>query len=67
MGGAARRGAPSRRTIVEIGPGADARRGGSASLPRVVASGVSAVVAYNDLMAIGLMRAALERGIPVLS
>lgn len=54
-------------TIVEIGPGMPTLDGGSASLPRVVASGVSAVVAYNDLMAIGLMRAALDRGMDVPS
>ena len=58
--------APSRgMTIVEIGPGAPTLDGGAAALPRVVASGVTAVLAYNDLMAIGLMRAAQESGLSV--
>ncbi|WP_411721509.1 substrate-binding domain-containing protein, partial [Mycetocola sp.] len=34
---------------------------------RVIAAGVTAVVAYNDLMAIGLLRAAAEQGIDVPS
>jgi LacI family transcriptional regulator len=52
-------------TIVEIGPGKPTLDGGAATLARVVASGVTAVLAYNDLMAIGLMRAAQESGIDV--
>ena len=52
-------------TIVEIGPGKPTLDGGAASLARVVASGVTAVLAYNDLMAIGLMRAAQESGLQV--
>ena len=52
-------------TIVEIGPGKPTLAGGAATLARVVASGVTAVLAYNDLMAIGLMRAAQESGIDV--
>ena len=52
-------------SIVEIGPGAPTLEGGAAALSRVIASGVTAVIAFNDLMGIGLLRAALERGIPV--
>jgi len=52
-------------TIVEIGGGAPTLDGGRNALARVVASGVSAVIAYNDLMAIGLMRAAQEGGLTV--
>ncbi|MGY4858206.1 LacI family DNA-binding transcriptional regulator [Cryobacterium sp. AP23] len=52
-------------TIVEIGPGKPTLAGGADTLARVVASGVTAVLAYNDLMAIGLMRAAQESGLEV--
>ena len=52
-------------SIVEIGPGVPTLDGGTDALSRVVASGVTAVIAYNDLMAIGLMRAAQEQGIHV--
>lgn len=52
-------------TIVEIGPNAPTLDGGSAALARVRASGVTAVMAYNDLMAIGLMRAAQQRGLAI--
>lgn len=52
-------------SIVEIGPGVPTLDGGRAALPRVSAAGVTAVVAYNDLMAIGLLRAAGEQGIDV--
>ncbi len=51
--------------IVEIGPGIPTLDGGREALARVLASGVSAVVAYNDLMAIGLLRAAQDRGLSV--
>ena len=51
--------------IVEIGPGVPTLDGGRSVLSRVIASGVSAVMAYNDLMAIGLMRAAQERGLNI--
>jgi len=58
--------APARgMTIVEIGPGAPTLDGGRDALSRVIASGVSAVMAYNDLMAIGLMRAAQEADLTV--
>ncbi len=52
-------------SIVEIGPGVPTLEGGRDSITRVLDSGVSAVIAYNDLMAIGLLRAAQERGIAV--
>lgn len=52
------------RTI-EIGPGAPSREGGRATLAKVIASGGTAVVAYNDLMAIGLLQAAQEVDLPV--
>jgi LacI family transcriptional regulator len=51
--------------VVEIGPGVPTLDGGRAALTRVLASGVTAVVAYNDLMAIGLLQAAGEEGISV--
>jgi LacI family transcriptional regulator len=51
--------------IVEIGPGTPTLDGGRDALPRVLASGATAVIAYNDLMAIGLLRAAQERGLEV--
>lgn len=52
-------------SIVEIGPGAPTLEGGKASWARIQASGVSAVVAYNDLMAIGLLQAARADGVSV--
>jgi LacI family transcriptional regulator len=52
-------------SILEIGPGVPTLDGGRAALSRVIASGVTAVLAYNDLMAIGLMRAAQERGFSI--
>lgn len=51
--------------IVEIASDAPTLDGGRESLTRVRASGVSAVVAYNDLMAIGLLRAAQAAGLTV--
>lgn len=53
--------------IVEIGPGVPTVDGGRAAMSRVVASGATAVIAYNDLMAIGLLRAAADQGIAVPS
>ena len=58
--------APARgMTIVEIPSDGPTVEGGRGALPRVRASGVTAVVAYNDLMAIGLLRAATEAGIRI--
>lgn len=54
-------------TLVEIGPGVPTLDGGEQGLRRVRASGVTAVVAYNDLMAIGLLRACRRAGIDVPS
>ena len=45
-------------SIVEIGPNPPTIVGGESALDRVLASGVTAVSAYNDLVAIGLLRAA---------
>ena len=52
-------------TIVEIGPNEPTLEAGRLSLDRVRASGVSAVVAYNDLMGIGLLREATAQGIKI--
>lgn len=52
-------------SIVEIGPNPPTIKGGEASLDRVLASGVTAVIAYNDLVAIGIMGEAKRRGIVV--
>jgi LacI family transcriptional regulator len=58
--------APARgMSIVEIGPGNPTVDGGLVALPRVLAAGVTAVMAFNDLMAIGLLRAAAEQSIDV--
>jgi len=54
-------------TIVEIGPNSPSINGGQSAFDRVNASGVSAVIAYNDLVAIGLMKEAREAGIDVPS
>ena len=47
---------------VEIGPNPPTIDGGRAAFRRVTASRATAVVAFNDLMAIGLMKEAAERG-----
>lgn len=58
--------APRRRmTIVEIGPGDPTLDGGASALRRVTASGATAVLAYNDLMAIGLLHACRDAGVDV--
>lgn len=51
--------------IVEIGPGIPTLEGGRQSLRRVRAARVTAVVAYNDLMAIGLLQAAKAADVDV--
>ncbi len=51
--------------LVEIGPSPPPIEGGRAALRRVLASRATAVVAYNDLMAIGVMKEAAERGTAV--
>lgn len=50
-------------SIVEITSTAPTREGGADALDRVLAADVSAVFAYNDLLALGLLRAARDRGI----
>lgn len=52
-------------SIVEIPTTSPTLEGGAVALPRVRAAGVTAVVAYNDLMAIGLLRAATAEGMAV--
>ncbi|MFM5967835.1 MAG: LacI family DNA-binding transcriptional regulator [Micrococcales bacterium] len=52
-------------TIVEIGNNEPTLDSGFAAIDKVLASGVSAVVTYNDLMAIGLLKAARERGLEI--
>ena len=52
-------------TIVEIGPNAPTLEGGRQTVDRILASGATAVIAYNDLMAIGVLRALKERNISV--
>ena len=51
--------------IVEIGPGRPTLEGGRETLTRVRAAGVTGVLAYNDLMAIGLLHAAQGAGLSV--
>ena len=48
--------------IIAIGPGQPTIEGGRSALPKVIASGATAVIAYNDLMAIGLLTSAQESG-----
>jgi LacI family transcriptional regulator len=50
---------------VEIGPNSPTIEGGAETLPRVRAARSTAVIAFNDLMAIGLMRAASETGLQI--
>ncbi|MFM6939473.1 MAG: LacI family DNA-binding transcriptional regulator [Rhodoluna sp.] len=52
-------------TIAEIGTNEPTVEGGKKSFDRVRAAGATAVVTYNDLMAIGLLRAATEAGVKV--
>jgi len=51
--------------LVEIGPNSPTIEGGHSALRRVLAARVTAVVAFNDLIAIGLMQAAAGQGIRV--
>ena len=52
-------------TVVSIGPNLPTVEGGRDALDQVRASGVSAIITYNDLMAIGLLRRAVEAGVSV--
>lgn len=51
--------------IVELAAGTPTMEGGRASLERVRASGVTGLIAYNDLMALGLMGACRDAGVEV--
>jgi LacI family transcriptional regulator len=51
--------------LVEIGPNAPTIAGGRDAARRVRAAKVTAVVAFNDLIAIGLMQALAEAGVEV--
>lgn len=52
-------------SIVEIHAESPTDEGGAATLDRVRASGTTAVLAYNDMLAIGLMRACRQAGVRV--
>lgn len=52
-------------SIVEIKSAAPTREGGAEALPRVMAAGVTAVLAYNDVLALGLLRACRDRAIDI--
>lgn len=51
--------------LVRLGPFAPTLDGGPAAADAGLASGATALVAYNDLLAIGVLRRLEERGIPV--
>lgn len=51
--------------LTELGNFAPTAAGGRAAVDSVLLSGVTAVVAYNDLVAVGLCRALAERGVDV--
>ncbi|GAA3641089.1 LacI family DNA-binding transcriptional regulator [Microbacterium awajiense] len=51
--------------IVEIGPTTPTIDGGRGALRRVLASKSTAAVAFNDLIAIGLMQAAARQGVEI--
>jgi LacI family transcriptional regulator len=61
LAGAERRG----MALTEVGHNAPTIDGGRAALRRVIASRASAVVGFNDLIAIGLMQAAADQGLNV--
>jgi LacI family transcriptional regulator len=52
-------------SIVEIPTATPTMDGGAEGLRRVLASGITAVVAFNDLMALGLLRACRSHGVDV--
>jgi LacI family transcriptional regulator len=56
--------APGLETLV-IGPNAPTEEGGLAVAAQVAAAGVTGVLAYNDLVAIGLIAGLEERGVSV--
>lgn len=51
--------------VVEIGPNAPTFEGGKQALKLIRASGATAVLAYNDLLAIGLMKQAQSEGMQI--
>jgi Transcriptional regulators len=51
--------------VVFLGPNPPTELGGAAAAADVIASGVTGVLAYNDLVAIGLMEGLIERGVDV--
>lgn len=51
--------------VVEIGPNDPTFNGGLAAFKLVQASGATAVIAYNDLLGIGLMRKAQDAGLNI--
>ena len=51
--------------IVEIQSDAPSQQGGKGTVDRIIASGVSAVIAYNDIMAIGILQELKARGVSV--
>jgi LacI family transcriptional regulator len=51
--------------IEVLGPNRPTLEMGTEALPRIVATGATAVVAYNDVMAIGLLRAAQQQGLDI--
>lgn len=54
-------------SIVEIPSTSPTRAGGADALPRVLAADVTAVLAYNDLIALGLLSASRARDVDVPS
>lgn len=51
--------------IVEIGPNSPTFGAGRDSYRKIMASGCTAVIAYNDLLAIGLMKQAQDEGVSI--
>jgi len=60
-----RSGAAAGVEVVDLGAVEATLDGGRTALPAVLEAGVDAVVAYNDLVALGLIAAAREHGTPV--
>lgn len=52
-------------SIVEIPSASPTREGGGDALPRVLAADVTAVLTYNDLLALGILRAARDQEVEV--
>ncbi|MEV5410715.1 LacI family DNA-binding transcriptional regulator [Thermopolyspora sp. NPDC052614] len=51
--------------VIVLGPNAPTEQGGQAAADEVIASGATGVLAYNDLVAIGLIEGLYERGVRV--